>query len=167
MHHCIGTMRCCQARCVCSFVLIRWCTQFLSPPVQFARWAHMRHFLSVVFYLSTCRLLSGLDQKSWKIIHISESIVVRRLKLHHNKISLDKHSNGVHEIFRANFAQLGNPPPIANASSLRQVGSQQCQVASFSVPNPPSPGSIIVIPLNQRYDEVTFNNCYRTRAINR
>ena len=48
----------------------------LSPPVPFARWAHMRHFLSVRLY--------GLDQKSdWIIIHISESITGRTLKLHH------------------------------------------------------------------------------------
>ncbi len=33
--------------------------------------------------LSVCSL-SGLHQKSWKIIHISESIKVRSLKLHHN-----------------------------------------------------------------------------------
>ncbi len=31
----------------------------LSPPVQFAQWAHMRRFLSV------CTLESGLDQK-WR-----------------------------------------------------------------------------------------------------
>ncbi len=41
---------------------------FLSPPVHSARWAHMRHFMSVLPY--------GLDQKSdWIIIHISESKV--------------------------------------------------------------------------------------------
>ena len=44
----------------------------LSPPVHFARWAHMRHFLSVC--------LAGLDQNSdWTIIHISESIAVRTI----------------------------------------------------------------------------------------
>ncbi len=44
-----------------------WNVEFLSPPVHFAWWAHMRRFLSV--------RLSGLDQKSdLKIIHISESI---------------------------------------------------------------------------------------------
>ena len=44
--------------------------------MPFARWAHMRHFLSVHLY--------GLDRKSdWIIIHISESITGRTLKLHH------------------------------------------------------------------------------------
>ncbi len=53
---------------------------FLSPPVHFARWTHMRRFLSV--RLSVC--LSGLDQKSdWIIIHISESIRAKTLKLCH------------------------------------------------------------------------------------
>ncbi len=32
------------------------CVSFLSPPVYFAQWAHMRRFLTVP--------LSGLDQKS-------------------------------------------------------------------------------------------------------
>ena len=41
---------------------------FLSPPVHFARYAHMRRFLSV------CRL-PGLDQKYWIIIHISKTNV--------------------------------------------------------------------------------------------
>ncbi len=36
----------------------------LSPPVQLARWAHMRHFLSVCRLLSVVCRLSGLDQKS-------------------------------------------------------------------------------------------------------
>ena len=38
----------------------KWFPMFLSPPVQFAQWAHMYHFLSVC--PSVC--LSGLDQKS-------------------------------------------------------------------------------------------------------
>ena len=41
-----------RVKCTVCFFL-----NFLSPPVQIARWAHMRHFLSV-------RLSSGLDQKS-------------------------------------------------------------------------------------------------------
>ncbi len=49
---------------------------FLSPPVHFARWAHMHHFAFV--------RLSGLDQKSdWKKIHNSKSIAAGNLKLHH------------------------------------------------------------------------------------
>ena len=43
------------------FIGTRFTLHLLSPPVQFARWAHMHHFLSVC--LSVCRL-SGLDQKS-------------------------------------------------------------------------------------------------------
>ncbi len=47
--------------------------------MQFARWAHMRHFLSV------CP--SGLDQNSdWIIIHISASIIARSLKLYHSQV---------------------------------------------------------------------------------
>ena len=38
-----------------------------DPPVHFARWAHMRHFLSVC-------VTFWLDQKYWIIIHFSESI---------------------------------------------------------------------------------------------
>ncbi len=47
---------------------------FLSPPVQFARWAHMHHFLSV----------DRTGSKRGKIIHIWGSIRVRNLKLYHN-----------------------------------------------------------------------------------
>ncbi len=46
-------------------------TQFLSPPVQVARWAHMRHFLSVTYWM----------------IHISEIIIAMGLKLHRNSPS--------------------------------------------------------------------------------
>ncbi len=51
--------------------ILRWAhcqrqVAFLSPPVHFAQWAHMRRFLSVCQY--------GLGQKSdWTIIHISKS----------------------------------------------------------------------------------------------
>ena len=65
--------------CTTDLLCAPGCTQetyFLSPPVHFAWWAHMRRFLSV--------RLSGLDQKSdWIIIHISESIKARTLKLCH------------------------------------------------------------------------------------
>ena len=47
---------------------------FLSPPVHFARWAHMCHFLSV---------RPDWTKNHWIIIHISKSIMVRNLKLHH------------------------------------------------------------------------------------
>ncbi len=55
------------------YLLMHICISFLSPPVHFAQWAHMRRFLSVCPY--------GLDQKSdWIIIHISGCITARTLK---------------------------------------------------------------------------------------
>ncbi len=44
----------------------------LSPPVHFARWAHMRRFLSVCLSVNLIK------------IHISESIIGRSLKLYHS-----------------------------------------------------------------------------------
>ncbi len=52
------------------FLFLHASDQFLSPPVQIARWAHIHRFLSV-----------RLSVRHWIIIHISESNRVRNLTL--------------------------------------------------------------------------------------
>ncbi len=54
----------------------------LSPPVQFAQWAHMHHFLSVC--QSVCQSVWTGPKIRLEKIHISESIIARSLKLYHN-----------------------------------------------------------------------------------